>query len=307
MKKLVFLFVVLTAFVYSCKKEGCTDETAINYNKKAKKDDGSCEYDGPYLIVKLRFDSLQPRLNNFGQTATVPDTHATQSPKFHSMSAHYIELAPNQWTALQTGEIIYRGAETYEGGSFAADFDKAIIKGDNEEFVKIPLKNIKAGTYEWLRVSLTYQNFDLKYRYTHPTLGVINSTGRLASFVGWNTYIRSHKIRSSTESLNANKLQGYWAFEDFGVVINGQAPGTTVPNPLHNTSPIPAGSCVVTGSFDTPFTITGKETTNITMVLSLSTNNSFEWYDKNGDGVYEPGAGDIPVDMGLRGLKPIIE
>ena len=64
---------------------------------------------------------------------------------------------------------------------------------------------------------------------------------------------------------------------------------------------------MVTGSFDTPFTITGKETTNITMVLSLSTNNSFEWYDKNGDGVYEPGAGDIPVDMGLRGLKPIIE
>lgn len=136
---------------------------------------------------------------------------------------------------------------------------------------------------------------------------VINSTGRLASFVGWNTYIRSHKIRSSIENLNADKLQGYWAFEDFGYVINGQASGTTVPNPLHNTSPIPAGSCVVTGNFDTPFTITGKETTNITMVLSLSTNNSFEWSDANGDGIYEPGAGDIPVDMGLRGLKPIIE
>ena len=29
----------------SCKKEGCTDEDAINYEEKAKKDDGSCEYD----------------------------------------------------------------------------------------------------------------------------------------------------------------------------------------------------------------------------------------------------------------------
>jgi len=28
----------------SCKKEGCTDEAATNYNSKAKKDNGSCEY-----------------------------------------------------------------------------------------------------------------------------------------------------------------------------------------------------------------------------------------------------------------------
>ena len=35
----------ITAIAFtSCKKEGCTDETALNYNEEAKKDDGSCTY-----------------------------------------------------------------------------------------------------------------------------------------------------------------------------------------------------------------------------------------------------------------------
>lgn len=33
-----------TLMVSSCKKKGCMDETATNYNADAKKDDGSCEY-----------------------------------------------------------------------------------------------------------------------------------------------------------------------------------------------------------------------------------------------------------------------
>lgn len=36
--------VVLGSSLVSCKKEGCTDSTAINYNSKAKKDDGSCKF-----------------------------------------------------------------------------------------------------------------------------------------------------------------------------------------------------------------------------------------------------------------------
>ena len=31
----------------SCKKKGCTDPSALNYDSKAKKDDGSCEYEKP--------------------------------------------------------------------------------------------------------------------------------------------------------------------------------------------------------------------------------------------------------------------
>lgn len=47
MKKIIGLF-VLGALVLStntsCKKKGCTDNTATNYNSSAKKDDGTCLY-----------------------------------------------------------------------------------------------------------------------------------------------------------------------------------------------------------------------------------------------------------------------
>lgn len=45
-KTVVFmaLLVSIMAVLNSCSKKGCTDPTAINYDEKAKKDDGSCQY-----------------------------------------------------------------------------------------------------------------------------------------------------------------------------------------------------------------------------------------------------------------------
>lgn len=51
MKYFVFIGLLIIGFaVTSCKKEGCTDENALNYNKKAKKDDGSCTYAPAYTV-----------------------------------------------------------------------------------------------------------------------------------------------------------------------------------------------------------------------------------------------------------------
>jgi len=113
------------------------------------------------LPFKLRFDSTQTRLNNFGQPATIPSGNSAQSPIFKGMSAHYIELAQNQYTQLGNGNVIYKGAETTNGGGNAVDFSQAVIKGDDDVFATIPLTELTPDTYNWLRVSLTYQNFDI--------------------------------------------------------------------------------------------------------------------------------------------------
>lgn len=263
---------------------------------------------GPKLIFKFAFNPNQERLNSLGIPSTVPTGRAAQSPSFNKISAHYIELTPTIWTQVGQGELIYNGPSTSAGGNNAIDFSQAIIVGEGENFLSYPISAIEPGSYAYIRVSLSYQNYNIAYR-----ANSLDLTGTLASFIGFNNYIGSYIINTQSVAVNDDKLQGYWGFETevFGTsyIATGQTPpgATTVPNPLSSTSPIPAGSCLVTGSFNTPFIITGNETEDIVLTLSLSTNNSFEWSEITADGKYEPSIGENVVDMGIRGLIPIVD
>jgi len=251
------------------------------------------------LVFVFKFDSTQERLNNIGLLDLMPPGNSGQSPLFNTMSSHYVELAPNAFTALGSGDVVYRAPEVTTGGNNAIDFSKSVLAKEGEAFLSIPLDEVTPGTYQYLRVSLAYQNYGIKFN----VLGQ-NLTGTVASFIGFNTYITNYKIKDSTVGVNANKLQGYWGLETAYGVFSGDAPATTVPNPIASTSPIPAGSCVVTGAFTTPLTITGNETKDIKITVSLSTNKSFEWKDQNLNGIFEPLDGDSVVNMGIRGLIP---
>lgn len=286
MKK-IFVVLLLAAAVLpfvSCSKDA--DDTA----------------DEPKLIIKFKFDPTQVRLNNIGQPSTVPAGNAAQSPIFNTIAAHYVELAPNALTQLGNGDVLYHAPQTMAGGSDAIDFSQSKIVAQDETFLEIPLSQVTAGTYQWMRVSLSYQNYQINVR----NAGV-DYAGTVASFVGFNTYISTFNIGNNIFPVNANRAQGYWAFglNDFPYSTSGQSTGvTTVPNPIAATSPIPAGSCVVTGRFPTDLVIDGTETHDVVITLSLSINNSFEWHEVNADGKYEPAAGENVVDMGLRGLLP---
>ena len=219
MKK-TLAFAILAAFVIfcsSCKKS--TDAVS------------------PQLVFVFKFDSTQERQNNIGQPESVSAGNAAQSPVFHSMSAHYVELAPNAFTALTTGDVLYRAPEVTTGGTNAIDFSRSVIAKEGEPFLAVPLKNITPGTYEYLRVSLAYQNYDIKFN-----VAGLHFTGTVASFLGFNTYISNYTIKDSAVQVNANKLQGYWGLETSLGVFTGDAPATTVPNPIASTSPIPPGS-----------------------------------------------------------------
>lgn len=272
-----------------------------------KKDDPAPEPVTPVparIIFTFKFDSTQVRLDNLGNPSTVPANHGAQSPVFHFMSTHYIELAPDMYTALGSGEVVYIGPSTTAGGPNAINFDSAVVVGENQEILSLPVTALTPGTYNFLRVSLSYQNYDVKV-----LANSVYFTGRLASFIGYNTYISSFTPSTVPVTVDDDKLQGFWAFEAFSTITQGQAPpgATTVPNPLFATSPIPQGSCVVTGQFAQPLVITGNETQDIHVTISLSTNQSFEWVEHSTPGLYEPLDGDTVVDMGIRGLVPIVQ
>ncbi|MEZ4959318.1 MAG: hypothetical protein R2830_05835 [Saprospiraceae bacterium] len=302
MKVRSILFFLLSLLMASCSKETTTGN-------------------GPELELSFRFDKEQPRLNNIGQPSAIPPGHAAQTPNFSKLSVHYVELAPMALTQLGQGAIVYKGAETTAGGDNAVDFDKAAVVGEKEVFANISLKNVPPGTYEWVRASVTFQQYDVKFNLRNiPAIGdLYGQEGTVASFVGFNTYISKVTPKSRSLTVNANKKQGFWAFETafsapydpYNALFSGDAPAgaTTVVNPLFQSSPIPPGSCVVTGKFPEPLVVTGNEPANIKVVLSFSINNSFEWEDFNGNGELDlfaddPAKNDKVVDMGLRGLIP---
>jgi hypothetical protein len=307
MIKQILLLLMTCAIFTACKKK-TTDVQTTTAN----------------LIFKFKFDSAQARLNSIGGISTIPATNAALSPIMNKMTAHYVEMTTNAFTGLGAGTVLYRAPETMAGGSNAIDFSKAVQAGNGEVFLTVPIKNITPGIYEYLRVSVGYQNLEAKFHL--DTIINIPPAGNtvisqdfpttIAGFIGFNSYITSFNIKTQPLAVNANKLQGFWAAESsgsvagfpFNTVQSGQAPAnaTTVVNPIFATSPIPQGSCLVTGAFagGNKLTITGTETKDIVVTVSMSTNKSFEWREIVANGKWDPTKGEQVVDMGLRGMIP---
>ncbi len=330
-----FTIILICAVLFSCKKkeeEAAPEEipTTTGTPEKIYPDSvWTSTGTGPHLIFKFKFDSTQARLDAFGNPLTsLPAGHSAYSPVFNKMAAHYIELAPGDLTPLGGGNVLYLAPQTTAGGTTAIQFSNSTVVREGVTFYSVPLSQLTQGaTYKWLRLSLSYQNYDIPYK-ANALPGNQIGTGTIASFLGYKTYVTKYKIKdqdyipsSAVGGPNVNHPQGYWGFETY---INGygywkgdgQAPAgsTTVVNPNSANSPIPAGSCVVTAVFTDVngnplnLTIPSTLTNDIIVTVSLSTNKSFEFVDPNGDGYYQPETGnEYPVDMGIRGMIPKVQ
>jgi len=297
-----------------------------------KKDDDDVSTSDAKLRFQFKFDKDQVRLDNLGNTSPMPAGHAGLSPEFNALSAYFIELVPTQFTQIRDGAVIYEAkTEAAASGSAFQDavtFDEAIVSDEGEIFLEIPIKDIPPGDYSYLRASVTYQNADVRFNLKNlpaPLPAALNNqSGTIAGFIGFNTQVNKLTVKNQIIDINANKTQGFWAFEpnldepyqdlyttyvEPSGVITGQAPAgsTTVVNLLEEFGVmLPFGSCIVTGAIEEGLMITGEETEDITLTLSFSINNSFEWIDTNGNGEWDMDVQaqsvEQVVDMGLRGL-----
>lgn len=67
-KTIGLIFLLGLLIFTSCKKEGCIDESATNYNEEANIDDGSCFYPNEANAIVFFGGNVSYLLNEFGDT-----------------------------------------------------------------------------------------------------------------------------------------------------------------------------------------------------------------------------------------------
>ncbi len=267
------------------------------------------------FILRLKFDSMQTRLNDLGQVSSPTPGTGAQSPIISGMSVNYIELMPDAGSAPGSGVVIYKTKETNCGGTQALNFCKGLVVGENEVLLSVDLNSIPAGTYPWIRISIAYQELIVQAR----SLSAGNTTATLAGFSADLTYLSKTKIQTTvlTPTLGGvgNKSRGYWMYYqkvfNTAYQLDGQSPHITVvnPNPMAvNTSSLSFvyGQFVNSSTMNTEALVIGNnETTDREVILSISTNGSFEWTELTHDGRFQPEIGENVLDFGCRGVIPL--
>ncbi|MCI5056017.1 MAG: hypothetical protein MRY83_07900, partial [Flavobacteriales bacterium] len=118
MKNTIYILMLSSILFVSCREEGCTDIDAINFKTDAKKDDGSCEYNG---TVKLHLH------NNAGSSAlnlgTVYTTSSGARITFTDAQFYITEVRLKSESgnvdAPMSNHVIHNGQSSYQLGEFS--------------------------------------------------------------------------------------------------------------------------------------------------------------------------------------------
>jgi len=158
-KKFIFSFVFL-AVLYSCKKQGCTDPSANNWNPDAKKNNGICKY----TITDVEGNTYQGKA--FGNQIWMTENLAVK--KYRNGDPIPQVQDPSEWNNLTTGAWCYYDNDPTKGvlyNWYAVNDARKLApagyripnKGDWQGFIDFFSKDsLNAG--EKIRASIGWEN-----------------------------------------------------------------------------------------------------------------------------------------------------
>jgi hypothetical protein len=111
--------------VTGCSKQGCTDSTALNFNEKAKKDDGTCVYSDA-KVTTIEISDWAGDGDGYIGSAVVPIISSSNSEAVLC----YIETSTDVWWAVPYSEV-YGGWTRH--WSFAHDSDEILLKTQDDD------------------------------------------------------------------------------------------------------------------------------------------------------------------------------
>ncbi|MBK6525675.1 MAG: hypothetical protein IPG07_09040 [Crocinitomicaceae bacterium] len=209
--KLLILGVGAMLILASCKKEGCTDEKAENYSKKAKTDDGSCVYaDG--VITQEITENITTATVIGDKTIKICGDIYISAGLTLSPGATVIMCAGASIHVEETGFISAVGTATnpivIKGETETKGFWEGIAiysNNPNNKFTYVTIKD--AGTYWGWEYANVYLGDNAKLEMKNTTLSNSDNTGLYVSESATLVGFAQNTFATSITGLNISAKQ----------------------------------------------------------------------------------------------------